>query len=292
MHPLVEAYCARLTVDVRAQLGEPGDLADRLAAAVERGRKAWPDIAVAPDVFVAHLADKLGVETSRIGELAIEDLWLACALVHGDAAAMRVLEREYIPQIATVLVRRGVGTDNVDDVTQALREHLLVGTATRGGRIADYGGRGPLRGWIVVAAVRMSDRAGQRARRDAVLPLASVADPRQAGVDSVLARGEYSAEMNAACERVLVELPQRERALLRLQLVDGASIDQIGRIYGVHRATAARWLARARSMILENTRARLAQELGLDTEAAAGIADLVSSRLDVSVARLLQTQST
>lgn len=188
-----------------------------------------------------------------------------------------------------MLARRGVGADGADEVAQNLREHLLVGTATRPARIRDYAGRGSLRAWIIVAAARMGSRAAQRTRRSAAAPLISVADPRGAAAASELVDDRHRGQLEHACEQALLELPQRERALLRLQLVDGASIDQIGRIYGVHRATAARWLASARAQVLACTRRRLAAALGVDAEAAASIAQRLHSHLDVSVARLLQT---
>jgi RNA polymerase sigma-70 factor (ECF subfamily) len=262
------------------------DLAQQLVDAHRRGREAWPSVELDATTFIAHLARKLSSEVS-LDSLAIEDLYLACALAHGNAAAIRVLEREFLPQLAAVLARRGLCGDSIEELAQALREHLIVGTRARPGRIADYGGRGALRSFIVVAAVRMSHRAGERERRRA--PLGSLADMRDADVDDVLAKGEYREPLERACEHVLRELPQRERALLRLQLVDGATIDQIGRIYGVHRATAARWLARARAMIRDRTRERLAAVLGIDESRAASIADLVHSQIDLSVARLLRT---
>ena len=57
--------------------------------------------------------------------------------------------------------------------------------------------------------------------------------PGQAGLFvaalvALVARGDESA---------LGELPARERTLLRYQLIDGWSIDQVGKLYGVHRAT-------------------------------------------------------
>jgi len=290
---LLDAFRGGLIAERRAAFVGDAALADALADAHRRGQAAWPAVALDAATFVRHLAAKLGpdavLDTAALRELALEDLYLACALGQSNPAAIKVLERELFPQIVAVLARRGVAKDGVDELTQRLREHLLVGTPERPGRIADFRGRGSLRGWIIVAAVRMSDRAGQSERRTAAQPFVSVADPRGDEAEAALAKHEYRAELERACEQALLELPKRERALLRLQLCDGASIDQIGRIYGVHRATAARWLGRARELILEGARERLAVALGVEPAVAADIAELVHSQLDVSVARLLQT---
>jgi RNA polymerase sigma-70 factor (ECF subfamily) len=70
-------------------------------------------------------------------------------------------------------------------------------------------------------------------------------------------------------------------------MIDGLTIDDIGAIYRVHRATAARWLVGIRDKLVEQTRGRLAAKLGVDTEEAASIVRLVQSQLDVSVIRHL-----
>lgn len=271
-----------------------GDLAERLLAAHATAGRPWPTVALDAATFARHVARKLADEADPaavLPSLHLTDLYLAAALAQGNAAALRVLERDVFGQLAAVLSRRGVRGDGAEELTQALREHLLVGSVTRPARIREYAGRGSLRSWIIVAAVRMSTRSGERARRDAVVPLASVADPSARKAESAIVVHEYRGRLERACEAALLDLPQRERTLLRLQLVDGATIDQIGRIYGVHRATAARWLAHARELINTHTRHRLADALGVDSAAAAAIAEQVRSRLDVSVARLLQTLS-
>jgi RNA polymerase sigma-70 factor (ECF subfamily) len=289
---LVAAWLAGLPAGLRDGVDDTRALADALAAACTRARAAWPEIAIEPATFVHHLAGKLRPDAPAWTELLVEDLYLACAAAAGDPAAIRALERDVFRGIAGVLASRGLGRASVDDVAQNLRTHLLVGEGGRPGRIADYGGRGPLRSWIVVAAVRMGNRADANAHRDAALALVSVADARRPDAEQQIDAHAYQPQIEQACEQALVGLPARERALLRMQLVDGASIDQIGRIYGVHRATAARWLARARSLVLADTTDRLAVLLGVAPCTAAEIAALAQGRLDISVARLLQTQPT
>ena len=56
-----------------------------------------------------------------------------------------------------------------------------------------------------------------------------------------------------------------ERNLLRLHFIDGLNIERIGVIYGVHRATVARWLVAIRRRLFEDTKAVLASKHGLDT---------------------------
>lgn len=76
--------------------------------------------------------------------------------------------------------------------------------------------------------------------------------------------------------------------VLKQHLVQRLTIDQIGGLYHLHRATAARRLAKARAALLDGTRAALARRLGLPPEQLAAVLEMVESRLEVSVERLLR----
>jgi len=62
---------------------------------------------------------------------------------------------------------------------------------------------------------------------------------------------------------------------------------QVGKLYGVHRATAARWLSDAREALGALIRAELAARLRIATEDVDSIVRLVQSRVDMSLDRLL-----
>ena len=79
-----------------------------------------------------------------------------------------------------------------------------------------------------------------------------------------------------------------DRTLLRQQIVDELSIDEIGAAFGVHRATAARWLTRARGALVAATHKRLAERLKLPVEQIESVIRLVQSKLDASVIRYLE----
>jgi RNA polymerase sigma-70 factor (ECF subfamily) len=57
-------------------------------------------------------------------------------------------------------------------------------------------------------------------------------------------------------------LAPRDRMVLRLYLLRGDNIDAIGKIYGVHRATVARWIVAAQRSIVNAVTARMESELG------------------------------
>jgi RNA polymerase sigma-70 factor (ECF subfamily) len=72
-----------------------------------------------------------------------------------------------------------------------------------------------------------------------------------------------------------------------MHVVDGLGIDELGRIYNVHRATAARWLVRIREALFAGTRSALAKHLDLGETEFASLVGVLLSRLDVSVQRVL-----
>jgi RNA polymerase sigma-70 factor (ECF subfamily) len=65
------------------------------------------------------------------------------------------------------------------------------------------------------------------------------------------------------------------------------SIDEIATAYGIHRATAARRVNRARDALLADTRRRMSERLRLNSKELDSVLGLVESRLHASVRRLL-----
>jgi len=180
-----------------------------------------------------------------------------------------------------MVARSGVPHEICPDVAAVVAQKLLVGPPAR---ICAYSGRGPLGGWIRVLAVRVGldlTRA-QKLRgslEESILPEASP-DP-----ELLHARSRYRDQFQAAFAAAVLDLPIRERNLLRLHHLDGLSVDQIGRLYRIHRATAARHVARAREAVLESTRLRL----GVGTRELRSLVGLVRSHLVLDVGALLQT---
>src|SRR4029077_18141380 len=101
-------------------------------------------------------------------------------------------------------------------------------------------------------------------------------------------KAEYRTEFATALREAIGELTAEDLASLRQQIVDQLSIDEIGAAFGVHRATAARWLLRARGALVTATRGRLAPRLKLSVEEIDSVIRLVQSQLDASVIRYLR----
>jgi RNA polymerase sigma-70 factor (ECF subfamily) len=83
-------------------------------------------------------------------------------------------------------------------------------------------------------------------------------------------------------------LSERERLILALHLGEQASLEDIGRIYGVNKSTVSRWMAQARSGIQDEVKRLLHARLRVRDTEVDSLYRLVQSDLHVSLVRLLR----
>ena len=265
-----------------------------LVAALEAGRAAWPDIALDPLEFVAHLAGRLP-ETpdlaAAIGELHAADLYIACACARGEPRALACFDEQFLGQVGRTWGARHRLADFADEVRQGLRVRLLVAEGGGPPRIAGYSGRGPLVAWVSMAATRLGldlrrrERPGAREEDELTLE-ARGDDPELAYLKT-----RYAAELKEALETTLAALSARTANVLRLHYQEGMTVDAIGTMYRVSGRTVQRWLAEARRTILAETRRILSERLGLTDSRLDSLIGLVRSRLDISLSQYLLPRS-
>jgi RNA polymerase sigma-70 factor (ECF subfamily) len=263
-----------------------------LAACVARARAAHPGIEVPPADLGALLTERAaGPPPVPLAELPVEDLWLALGCARGDAAALRTLERLAFPDARAALARMNVRGDAAEEVLQVVRERMFVAEPGETPRILAAAGKGDLRGLIKVAAVRT---ALNLRRRDYRLeqgdePLFAALAAADDSPEARALKDEHRAAFKTAVEDVLAKLDARDRNVLRMHLVHQLSIDDIGRTYDVHRATAARWLTAIRDRLQDETRELLRERLGLPDRDLDSLFRAVESQLAVSFRRVLAT---
>lgn len=272
------------------------DLSAVIEDVVARATSAWPKIKIDVPMFVEHVGKRLAEAedpSAALDELHASDLLLAYACGVGHRSAIAELDHQLDTVVAAALARMKDKVSS-DDVGQLLREKLLVGTKSSPPKILEYSGRGPLGGWIRIAAVRTALSLGRRGdgaamqpvTREVLLKLPSEsADPEMTHL-----RKRYARDFKRAFEDALAELSPEDRNLLRLSLVDGLSIDEIGLVFGVHRATAARHLARCREDVQRRTREILGERLSVGAAELKSIMGYIQSDLDLSIQRLLSAE--
>lgn len=258
---------------------------DPVATAWQQCRARRPDVDVPLARFRAYLDAHRPADVTPDDQLAtwcLDDIYLVCGCLAGVPAAIAAVDRDLVPIIDAHLA--SWETAVVDETRQRLRTMLLVDHAGRGPLLAQYGGRGALRRWVRVVAAR---EAGKTRRADlAATPvdddalfdaLAPADDPALAVV-----KRDAAAAFKAAFAPALAALDRRARAVLRLHVLDGLSIDEIAPMYAVHRATVARWITGAKDDVLERTRRQLMRDLRLDAGEVDSLIRLVQSRIELA----------
>ncbi len=270
------------------------DLASVIDALHARGRAAWPSIDVERGAFAARVARSLedgapGASPPDPESLCAEDLYLAEACAAGDAAAIRAFEARYFAELRKALARAGATGLDFDDVANELRARLFLG-GPAGARIEQYRGRGALHSWVRIVAVRLiTDLV--RARSTAPTPVEDLvvsALPSE-DLDPEIAhlRQAYGAEFKAAFHVALESLSPRERNLLRFSVLRQLDLDDVARIYGVHRTTVSRWLEAARTELGVRTRRTLRGGPVSSARKQDSLLAFVDSQLDLSLERVL-----
>ncbi len=251
-----------------------------LAEAVSAARSQW-GIEVNPQRLQAYAA--------RNGEIAastrLTDLCLACACNDGDTNALAAFDRELRTSVDRAARKVGGGRVDIDEVLQRLRARLLVGDGRSAPAISDYSGQGPLLGWLRIIATREILMLRRREKFEAPLDdemLFALPAP-EADPELEFLNQHYRAAFRRAFQEAFAALEPVARDLLRAHYVDGLTFDALAERQQIHRATVARWIARARETLMTSTREQLTRTLAIGGDELDSILQLVGSRLDVSL---------
>jgi RNA polymerase sigma-70 factor (ECF subfamily) len=284
-----EEFLAALAEDVRPQFAG-AELPRILAELRERACAAFPESALDERLFARELARRLGASgAAHLERVHAPHLHLAIACGAGDQLAIQLVDRDFLDEVDASARRMRARTDQADEVRAHVARILFVSEPGRPAALGAFSGRGDLRSFVRVIATRELVRVLQQGRREVAIADDSLLDKLSPVTDPELAylRDRYRDEVNAAIRAALAGLSDKPRALLRYSVVDGWSVDRIGALYGIHRATAARHVAAARDELAAAIRAELAARLDVTLPEADSIVRLVQSRLDVSLERLL-----
>jgi RNA polymerase sigma-70 factor, ECF subfamily len=256
-----------------------------VAEAHALGSAAWPGVAVALDAWASFVAAR-ATDEGALAKLKVGDLYLACACAGSDPEALRAFEGAYGRDVAALHRRFRYVGKTADDVKQQLYEKLFTGDAPK---IAEYSGKGELRTWLRVTITRMLINLTARDTRErpaedelfAALPGAAE-DP-----EAMHLRRTYATELRQAFAQATAQLSSRDRNLLHYACVEDLGIDAIGDLYGVHRATAARWLEAARASLLRALRSALLGQLKVNERELESIVRMMLSRVELTLERYL-----
>lgn len=228
----------------------------------------------------AHAA-RLGADPTRLPELA-----LALGSARGSRKALDAMDRLLAVELPGALSRLRMAASEIDEIGSVVREKLFVARPGGAPKILEYAGKGALVGWLRAVIVRagIDHRRKQGAEPEAAgdgEPLmAATAASDDPELENIRAR--YAEPFREAFRDALRSLDVDERNVLRLYAIEGLNIDQIGALYGVHRATIARWIQSARVKLVDETRKLLTQRLQIDRSEFDSLVRLCRSRIDLA----------
>lgn len=292
-------FIAALEPEVRQRFALDKDFDVQVSGAVDRFRAVQsqrPRLRIALEELATHVAAQLQPDESlsaQLERLELDDLYLALACARGDREALQIFESSYGSDIVRAVAKVGARGHAPEDLEQRVREKLFVADGERPPRIAAYAGRGSLRGWVrvttvraVLDVVRWNDEVKRKVDMDRdvleAMPGAA-ADPEL----DVLRRA-HGERLVEAMREAFAALTPRQRNLLRQRFLHGLRTEKVARLYGVHRATAFRWLESARLELFDGTRKLLREQLGVSGRELESFIAAMRSRIDVSVGGLLQ----
>jgi RNA polymerase sigma-70 factor (ECF subfamily) len=273
------------------------DLEALLHSFWRRGQGAWGDLVLDEREFLdaarrtLELEDDFDILANEPGRFFAEDFYLACACASRLPRALAVMEERYLPGVLRSLSAVSAAPMFVDDALQRLRESLFLGAEGGAPQIQSYRGRGPLTSWLRICATRLALKLKTRGRpadTDAATQdeLAQVASDEDLELYAI--QDEYRAEFKRAFQEAFAKLSARDKNLLRMQILEGLSVDQVATLYRVHRGSASRWLTTIRRFLLEETRRTLTERLHTTEADVDDLLELTRSQLDVSLSRLLR----
>ncbi|WP_394831485.1 hypothetical protein LVJ94_33735 [Pendulispora rubella] len=248
---------------------------------------AWPEFRVTLNDFREYVEARQN-EPKGVGALDTTSLYLACACALGHRRALDAFERMCAGEVEAVVQRLGASSPPRDDALQMVWLRLFGGERPK---ILAYGGKSALKTWVRIVALRTLLNQRRTAPVETLLEGHAEADllvtaPGNPELD--LMRAEYGLVFREALVAGVRELDIQERLLLRFAFVDGLSVRALGKVYGVHPASAARWLRAAHGRLAHCIRVFLRTQHRLTESELTSVLCLASTSLDTSIVHYLE----
>lgn len=212
------------------------------------------------------------------------DVYVALACQDEFPQGPKHLLAQYQGTIESALRGLRLRREQSEEVRSIFLENLFVGEAGTPA-IQRYSGRGSLAGWLRVTV----SRSAHRLLRKREMLLLGESEPEAAcmGIwhdperDALLA--ECKDAFRVAMRDAMDDLSPDEKAALDTHYRDAVSIDGLAARWKVHRATAARRIARLRCRLREDVLARLETRMGITASSALRLVRAAQSRLEASL---------
>ncbi|MEM6293841.1 MAG: sigma-70 family RNA polymerase sigma factor [Myxococcota bacterium] len=249
------------------------------ASAIEVDERAWRTRA-GQWLTLAHARSQPSPPASRWLET-----FVVLAATAGSETASAWLTSRYLEAVRDGLRAARVAGEDGDDAVQQMWLRLFAAHDDEPPPVLRYVGHGDLGKLLKVSALRIAlNQTRDQARWVSEAEAATVSDDLD--IEAAAIRGRYQAEFKAAFEAAVARLAVEDRVLLRMHILDGLSIDQLGALHGIHRSTAARRISRARETVASGVRDELTALVGPQAPVQS-LLRLARSQLELSLSRVL-----
>jgi RNA polymerase sigma-70 factor (ECF subfamily) len=217
---------------------------DDLQRAYEQCRQRYPTI----DLSLEDFSARVNTSAAEFDRLCQEDLFLATSCARGDRIAWEYFADDYLPLLHRMAALACRQFQEGEDVAQEIVASLIADKT----KIAAYDGRGSLAGWLRVAVSHAAIDRFRRKRREVSLDEPDGPSRDEPSAAPLSNQGEealdspWGSVLAKMLEAEIRNLPARDRLILSLYYIENVPLKIIGRQFGVHEATASRWLDKLR----------------------------------------------
>ena len=258
----------------------------QLGRALAVARKAHPALPLEPSHFHRFLSRRRPPLDAEGVPLHVADLYLVSAALEGHGAALEQLDARLRALLPRALRRLRVDEELRAEVLQRTRERLLVGP--RFPKLGEYQGRGGLDPWLraVLLRVGLNLLEARPQADEEIRALAELAAPEPDPEVSLLRRAEQ-ATLQSALVEALAGVEPRTRQFLALYVLEGLTLEEIGRRAGTHKSTVSRALSAARVRVMAALRRRFRAGPEQELSSILGFLDEAGTDLPLVLRELL-----
>lgn len=222
----------------------------------------------------------------------LSDLYLAYAASRGDAAAITSFMTSYAGVLESVRSRFGARAPTRAELQVEIQNHLFVPRENGDLRILGYSAQSELQSWLRVVVTRflLNRLESQKAEETFDDQLLEGLELGVRSPEYQLQREESRMLFRAAFANAVGTLAARDRQLLRLSFVEGLSIDDIGALYGMHRATAFRHVQKASEQLALSLQKQLRTHLKLSATEYDRWCASIRGSVDLSLGRIFTSE--
>jgi RNA polymerase sigma-70 factor len=297
--PETPDLAAMFLAHVRVRLTPPSDAA-ALNALLARiwvsARARWPAVKLAPELFMQHLAERLpdaepgSSLESLLGQMSVEELYLACACLHHVPLAPETFEQHYLRKLPRLLRNRERSAAALDEICQLTSVKLLVSTPEGPPKIAEYRGKGELLSWVRITAMRIAAKQ-QVLQKPTVDPEEELVQPLLNGAgeapELAFIKQHHQEDLRHAMREAFASLSDEDRYLLRLYYVDRLSMYALEPLLGLSQPTISRRLRDIREKVRKETLRQLQEHLKLSQQDFQSFIQLLDSQFELRLSQLL-----